>query len=593
MFGLSVDEAAEQALNERFDQRLGGVERTMLNIQMAMDGIMERLPPARPVGGGRYAEVNNLGGHLPLAADVLATPAAPAVRMHHRRLDSSSLVKMTADISLADFRSWRNNWNDFCQLNQIDNYTRQEQAAAFRMALDPSMQQTLEIGLNVLPDAAHTPDEILDGIAVYIRSKRNVALDRVAFDECRQLATETFDQFYIRLRRLSISAELCGNCYDQRIATRIIVGIRDDESKKKLLALVPFPTVLVAVNLCRSEESARSGERSLGEASKVSSIQSQSNRRPDRPANVSKPSCGKCGRFAHATGVICPAIAGSCHLCNAIGHFSPCCPKKTATTAAKPAAASASVKPADPTVKLSERRVVVSAKIAVVSSATARSAPVISVDVYDMRSKDFIATIDSAIPDGGAEVTVAGLDVLKALGLSEHDLRSSRYELVQASRSSPLLSIGQRKFTFEYGPRKANFPIVFCPEVDGMLISWMDCIALGILSTNYPKPLPLDNDMQSDGTVRAVVFEPEPVLTVQPLKTPRFSSAPSDRSTELKMSLKSKILSNVNSLPEAPNAEQIETIKKEIVKEFEDVFNQSDPLCFMNGPPMQIELEDG
>ena len=192
----------------------------------------------------------------------------------------------------------------------------------------------------------------------------------------------------------------------------------------------------MAVNLCRSEESARSGERSLGEASKVSSIQSQSNRRPDRPANVSKPSCGKCGRFAHATGVICPAIAGSCHLCNAIGHFSPCCPKKTATTAAKPAAASASVKPADPTVKVSERRVVISAKIAIVYSVTARSAPVISVDVYDMKSKDFIATIDSAIPDGGEEVTVAGLDVLKALGLSEHDFCYSRYELVQASKSS-------------------------------------------------------------------------------------------------------------------------------------------------------------
>ena len=102
------------------------------------------------------------------------------------------------------------------------------------------MQQTLEIELNVLPDAAHTPDEILDGIAVYITSKRNVALDRVAFHECRQLATETFDQFYIRLRRLFISAELCGNCNDQRIATRIILGIHDDESKKKLVGFSPI-----------------------------------------------------------------------------------------------------------------------------------------------------------------------------------------------------------------------------------------------------------------------------------------------------------------------------------------------------------------
>ena len=52
------------------------------------------------------------------------------------------------------------------------------------MTLDPSMQQVVEVALNILPTTHLTPDEILDQIADYVRAKRNIALDRVAFEEC-------------------------------------------------------------------------------------------------------------------------------------------------------------------------------------------------------------------------------------------------------------------------------------------------------------------------------------------------------------------------------------------------------------------------
>jgi hypothetical protein len=121
------------------------------------------------------------------------------------------------------------------------------------MALDPSMQQVVEVALNIPPTTPLTPDEILDLIADYIRSKRNIALDRVAFDECHQSTSESFEDFYIRLRRLADAADLCGTCADARIATRIMAGVHDTETKRKLLALSPFPSAQQAINVCRSE----------------------------------------------------------------------------------------------------------------------------------------------------------------------------------------------------------------------------------------------------------------------------------------------------------------------------------------------------
>jgi hypothetical protein len=126
-------------------------------------------------------------------------------------------------------------------LNQLLTYPVAEQMAAFRMALDSTMQQVVEVALGITPATVTTPDQVLDLIADYIRAKRNVALDRVAFEERRQGPSESFDDFYIGLRRLAEAADLCGACSETRLVTRIIAGTRDAETKKKLLAISPFP----------------------------------------------------------------------------------------------------------------------------------------------------------------------------------------------------------------------------------------------------------------------------------------------------------------------------------------------------------------
>jgi len=87
------------------------------------------------------------------------------------------------------------------------------------------MQQVVEVALNISPTSGNTPAQVLDKMYAHIRSKRNVALDRVDFEMCRQERGESFDDFYIRLRKIADCAQLCGACYDQRMTTRIMSGI--------------------------------------------------------------------------------------------------------------------------------------------------------------------------------------------------------------------------------------------------------------------------------------------------------------------------------------------------------------------------------
>ncbi|KAK4006415.1 hypothetical protein OUZ56_011568 [Daphnia magna] len=87
--------------------------------------------------------------------------------------------------------------------------------AALRLSLDITMLQTVEVALNFTSNNTTLPSEILDAIADHIRLKRNLALDRVAFEECHQSANETCNEFFLRLKRLTETAELCARCSDE------------------------------------------------------------------------------------------------------------------------------------------------------------------------------------------------------------------------------------------------------------------------------------------------------------------------------------------------------------------------------------------
>ena len=349
-----------------------------------------------------------MGGQpLPIPPPLPGPAPPPSQR---RRLDPSAMEKINGDVSTSHLRSWRNRWRDYVALNQLSTYPASEQMAALRMCLDPSMQQVVEVVLGISPTTHTTPDDVLDAISHYVRGKRNVALDRVAFEERRQGPAETVDDFYIGLRRPADSADLCGTCLDSRMTTRIMAGVRDSETKKKLLAISPFPTAQEAVNLCRSEESARANEKILSKQSGVSFIQHKKGPATDTT------SCGSCGRPPHSDGKLCPAIGKTCHICGKANHYAPKCPNKQKSRPSGGSADSRSMGNGgtvgrtmdDTTPKSKMARIHIGN---VQTSHHKRRTPIISVDIMS-DDGTLMCTFPSVTPDPGAEVDCIALDIL-------------------------------------------------------------------------------------------------------------------------------------------------------------------------------------
>jgi hypothetical protein len=70
--------------------------------------------------------------------------------------------------------------------------------AAFRMALDPAMQQVVKVALGIPPTTVTTADFVLDRIADYVCAKRNITLDRVVFEERRQERSDLKRLIYVQ-----------------------------------------------------------------------------------------------------------------------------------------------------------------------------------------------------------------------------------------------------------------------------------------------------------------------------------------------------------------------------------------------------------
>ena len=91
-----------------------------------------------------------------------------------------------------------------------------------------------------------------------------------------------------------------------------------------------------------------------------------------------------------------------------------------------------------------------------------RQATTIELQLLD-ETRRTTATVRQATPDGGAEVSVAGVDVLHSIGLTERDLLSAKF--VQADKSTQLLSVGQLDVRVKYEGSIATITVFFCPDV--------------------------------------------------------------------------------------------------------------------------------
>lgn len=487
-----------------------------------------------------------------------STPRRPPQQPRQaRQPDPNRPTLLDTNITLEQFDAWKLTWQDYSACYQFDESPLDQQVARFRTFLTPDMRTELIHGIGISDDEGLHPVDILDRIRAYIRSKRNVALDRVKFEERVQGSGESFDAFYVSLRQIAANADLCTGCIDERLTTRIMVGVSDAESKRKLLTMKPFPTCQQAVDLCRSEETARANEAALGtgnsdgsqQVSKVSDRRRSRSRR--KGANVrQRPgskdgndtwACWFCGRGDKHSRKDCPAADKKCQTCGITGHFATVCKsgQKSKT-------------------KQGRQLRQISLKVSATRYSTKKKkAPTLKVDLFSGWSHDKYYGEFTVVPDSAAEATVASTALLKQMGMQQDELQPPDGIDLIAANDKALKCIGSAKITVKVAGRKVDDTVYFCEGQQGMLLAWFTCKALGILPPSYPNPT-------SAAYVQAVADH----------------------------NLHKSMQEVIGNIPENPSDKQKQEIREKLLAEFADVFHVGKELKPMKCPPMKIKLRD-
>ena len=200
-------------------------------------------------------------------------------------------------------------------------------------------------------------DKVIDALTKHFVGETNVTYERYVFNRRMQESGELFDIFFADLRKLVRTCDY-GTLEDSILRDRIVVGVRDDANRKKLLQTRNLD-LKQAIDICKASEAASKQLRDMSESGKadVQAVQSRRSgksatrtrdthtRTRDTERNTSdrrerkrsksrdEPLCDYCNRRHKREKGSCPAFGKSCHKCRGKNHFSVACKQKVVNAA--------------------------------------------------------------------------------------------------------------------------------------------------------------------------------------------------------------------------------------------------------------------
>lgn len=489
---------------------------------------------------------------------------------------------MEKDITLDELETWSSTWEDYYQVTKMEKEVPNIQRANFKSHLSQEMRSIVEHVLGIGQDSTKTCAEMLQDIKAHIRSNRNIQIDKVAFEKRTQKQGESFDDYIVAIRKMSKNADLCKHCLDDRLLTKIMAGLSDQETREELLARVPTPKLEEAITFARSKEAARRSNmdlngrvvqqvrgrdrlRSRSESPRAYRGESPGNFRRDqslgRPRQDTKGHicyfCGKDGCFSRDDHGKCPAFRQQCRQCRGRDHFqgTVACQRRWLSRRGN----------------RDQSRTRGGRAVQVRGLSGTRKAPMAKINIKTLDGQSLIGST-MGYPDSAADCTIMGQHKLREFNIRPQELEPPDEEGVDAANQSPFTMVGRFKVTFEYFGREVPDEIHVAKEKTDLLISWDTCKGLGILHKDYPKPISI---------------EPPSARAVS-----RTEDETGGNGETKHLVVAKKLIATVGN-KEDPSESDRERLKAKILEEYQDVFSVDTELKPMNCTPMSIHLKPG
>ena len=227
-----------------------------------------------------------------------------------------------------EWKLWKQLWTNYAVVANITARDDQYQKALFLCTIG---REALEIYNAFQYEEGQDRDKvaiIISKFDQYFMGDINETYERFKYNQRNQEESESFGVYLTELRNMMKTCNFCGCLTDSLLRDRIVLGIRDDQTRKRLLQERNLD-IKKCIDICKSGEAASTH---FGAMSKPAEIHKVSKTKP-RPKEQPLPkdqhphfaSGAKC-KFCHKRHVLkkelCPAWGRKCNACGKKNHWS-------------------------------------------------------------------------------------------------------------------------------------------------------------------------------------------------------------------------------------------------------------------------------
>jgi len=158
----------------------------------------------------------------------------------------------TASNLAVEWKRFKGQWHNYVKAVKVDREEKVCQAAIFLACIGADAYEIFATMEFANETDKQDPDKLIDAFERHCVGDVNEVYERYVFHRRQQEPGETFDAFVGDLRRLVKTCDY-GTVEDSTIRDRIVLGIRDDATRKKLLQTRKLD-LAKAIDICRSSE---------------------------------------------------------------------------------------------------------------------------------------------------------------------------------------------------------------------------------------------------------------------------------------------------------------------------------------------------
>ena len=253
-------------------------------------------------------------------------------------------LKLGGDIA-ADWERFKCEWDNYEVASDLADAQAKKRAAVFLACIGTAAYGIFRTFKFADEGDKAKIDKIKEAFEKHCIGEANETYERFLFHQRVQQPGESFDDFFTDLRKLAVTCQFAA-LEDSLIRDRIVVGIRDDPTRRRLLQSKKL-SLAEAVEACKASEATSRRLRVIGGSSTdvVDALSSSSSsfrrrrlsskardRQPKGNSNNAARCCRYCGSSSCAGKQSCPAYGQRCRNCSKLNHYASVCKSSAVAT---------------------------------------------------------------------------------------------------------------------------------------------------------------------------------------------------------------------------------------------------------------------